>query len=91
MEARPGEPGDAARTRPLLDAALAHFRSLGMPGWTRRAEALGATLATPETVEAVPTTPTLAVRRLICPHAATGTADAPRGRLPRRFVVSLRR
>jgi len=40
MYARRGEPGDAARARPLLDAALAQFRSLGMPGWIRRAEAL---------------------------------------------------
>src|SRR5262245_13698027 len=37
MYARRGEPGDAERARPLLDAALARFRSLGMPGWIRRA------------------------------------------------------
>ncbi|HKA31298.1 MAG TPA: AAA family ATPase [Candidatus Binatia bacterium] len=40
MYARRGEPGDAERARPLLDAALARFRSLGMPGWIRRAETL---------------------------------------------------
>jgi hypothetical protein len=40
MYARRGEPGDAERARTLLDAALAQFRSLGMPGWIRRAEAL---------------------------------------------------
>jgi tetratricopeptide (TPR) repeat protein len=40
MYARRGEPGDAAPARPLLDAALAQFRTLGMPGWIRRAEAL---------------------------------------------------
>src|SRR5262245_23728236 len=40
MYARRGEPGDAERARPLLDAALAQFRTLGMPGWIRRAEAL---------------------------------------------------
>jgi hypothetical protein len=40
MYARRGEPGDAGRARPLLEAALAQFRSLGMPGWIRRAEAL---------------------------------------------------
>jgi len=41
MYARRGEPGDAERARPLLDAARAQFRSLGMPGWIRCAEALG--------------------------------------------------
>ena len=40
MYARRDEPGDAERARPLLDAALAQFRSLGMRGWIRRAEAL---------------------------------------------------
>src|SRR5262249_24683559 len=40
MYMRRGEPGDAERARPLLDAAWAQFRSLGMPGWIRRAEAL---------------------------------------------------
>ena len=40
MYARRGAPGDAERARPLLDAALRQFRSLGMPGWIRRAEAL---------------------------------------------------
>jgi tetratricopeptide (TPR) repeat protein len=40
MYARRGGPGDPERARPLLDAALRQFRSLGMPGWIRRAEAL---------------------------------------------------
>jgi tetratricopeptide (TPR) repeat protein len=40
MYARRGAPGDAERARPLLDAALQQFRTLGMPGWMRRAEAL---------------------------------------------------
>src|SRR5262249_17510094 len=40
MYARRGAPGDAERARPLLDAALRQFRTLGMPGWIRRAEAL---------------------------------------------------
>jgi hypothetical protein len=40
MYARRGAPGDPERTRPLLDAALRQFRTLGMPGWIRRAEAL---------------------------------------------------
>jgi tetratricopeptide (TPR) repeat protein len=45
MYARRGAPGDPERTRPLLDAALLQFRTLGMPGWIRRAEALSAQLA----------------------------------------------
>jgi len=40
MYARRGAEGDAARARPLLDAALSQFRALGMPGWIRRAEAV---------------------------------------------------
>jgi tetratricopeptide (TPR) repeat protein len=40
MYARRGAPGDPERAQPLLDAALRQFRSLGMPGWIRRAEAL---------------------------------------------------
>jgi hypothetical protein len=40
MYARRGAPGDPERARPLLDAALRQFRTLGMPGWIRRAEAL---------------------------------------------------
>jgi len=40
MYARRGAPGDSERARPLLDAALRQFRTLGMPGWIRRAEAL---------------------------------------------------
>jgi len=38
--ARGDAPGDRGRARPLVDAALAQFRTLGMPGWIRRAEAL---------------------------------------------------
>jgi hypothetical protein len=45
MYARRGAPGDPERARPLLDAALGQFRTLGMPGWIRRAEALSAQLA----------------------------------------------
>jgi hypothetical protein len=45
MYARRGAPGDGERARPLLDAALRQFRTLGMPGWIRRAEALSARLA----------------------------------------------
>ena len=40
MYARRGAAGDPERARPLLDAALRQFRTLGMPGWIRRAEAL---------------------------------------------------
>jgi tetratricopeptide (TPR) repeat protein len=40
MYARRGAPGDSERARPLVDAALRQFRTLGMPGWIRRAEAL---------------------------------------------------
>jgi len=40
MYARRGAPGDPERARPLLDAALRQFCTLGMPGWIRRAEAL---------------------------------------------------
>jgi tetratricopeptide (TPR) repeat protein len=40
MYARRGAPGDPERAWPLLDAALRQFRTLGMPGWIRRAEAL---------------------------------------------------
>ena len=40
MYARRGEAGDRERSLPLLDAALAQFRAIGMPGWIRRAEHL---------------------------------------------------
>jgi len=33
-------PSDRERARPLVDAALLQFRTLGMPGWIRRGEAL---------------------------------------------------
>ena len=46
MYARRGAPGDPERARPLLDAALGQFRTLGMPGWIRRAEALLKSCAT---------------------------------------------
>ena len=45
MHARRDGPGDRERARPLLDAARAQFRALGMPGWIRRAETLQATCA----------------------------------------------
>jgi class 3 adenylate cyclase/tetratricopeptide (TPR) repeat protein len=40
MYARRAAAGDAASARPLLEAALAQFRALGMSGWIRRAEYL---------------------------------------------------
>jgi hypothetical protein len=40
MYARRGEPGDRERSVPLLEAALAQFHAIGMPGWIRRAEHL---------------------------------------------------
>ena len=40
MYHRRGEKGDAELGRPLLEAALAQFRKLGMMGWIRRAEEL---------------------------------------------------
>ena len=45
MYARRDRPGDRACALPLLDAALAQFRALGMPGWIRRAETLQASCA----------------------------------------------
>src|SRR5262249_22606075 len=39
MYARRDTPSDRERAAPLLEAALAQFRALGMPGWIRRAEA----------------------------------------------------
>lgn len=38
MYVRRGASGDNERARPLLDAAIAQFRSMGMAGWLRRAE-----------------------------------------------------
>ena len=43
MYARRGADGDRERAQPLLEAALAQFRILGMRGWIRRAEHLLAT------------------------------------------------
>jgi class 3 adenylate cyclase len=40
MYVRRAGPGDAERSRPLLDAALRQFESIGMTGWIRRAEEL---------------------------------------------------
>jgi class 3 adenylate cyclase/tetratricopeptide (TPR) repeat protein len=40
MYTRRDIPGDRERAAPLLDAALAQFRTLDMPGWIRRAETL---------------------------------------------------
>jgi tetratricopeptide (TPR) repeat protein len=44
MYARRRGPGDAERARPLLDAARAQFETIGMTGWSRRAEDLAARL-----------------------------------------------
>ena len=40
MHGRRGARGDAARVRALLDAAVARFEAIGMPGWVERAERL---------------------------------------------------
>lgn len=40
MYLRRGVEGDAERARPLLDAAMAQFKLIGMTGWLRRAENL---------------------------------------------------
>ncbi|HKN01781.1 MAG TPA: AAA family ATPase [Candidatus Binataceae bacterium] len=40
MYIRRNAPGDKERARPLLDAAMAQFKSIGMTGWLRRAEGL---------------------------------------------------
>ena len=40
MYIRRGSEGDAARARPLLNAAAAQFRALGMPGWLKSADEL---------------------------------------------------
>ncbi len=40
MFARRGARGDAKRALPLLDTAVRQFEAIGMPGWTRRAQAL---------------------------------------------------
>jgi hypothetical protein len=40
MYVRRGAPGDRERALPLLDAATVEFRTIGMPGWVRRAEDL---------------------------------------------------
>jgi tetratricopeptide (TPR) repeat protein len=42
MYIRRNADGDRARARPLLDAALAQFREIGMTGWIARAEELRA-------------------------------------------------
>jgi len=47
MYARRGSADDRERARPLLDAALAQFHAIGMPGWIRRAEVLGRELSRP--------------------------------------------
>ena len=41
MFLRRGDGRDPERARPLLAAALREFRSIGMSGWIRRAEAIG--------------------------------------------------
>jgi len=40
MYRRRGSPGDLERAALLLDLALRQFRTIGMPGWERRARAL---------------------------------------------------
>ena len=40
MYARRATDGDRERALPLLDAALAQFREIGMTGWARRGEEL---------------------------------------------------
>jgi tetratricopeptide (TPR) repeat protein len=60
MYARRDGPGDRECARPLLAAARAQFRALGMPGWIRRAETLQATCAVAppaSPAEGVPGTP----------------------------------
>ncbi len=44
MYIRRAQDGDTARARPLLEAALAQFRDIGMTGWQRHAEELLADL-----------------------------------------------
>jgi hypothetical protein len=51
MFARRRAAGDEARARPLLDAAIAQFQSIGMTGWLRRAEVLVDQLKTPPPVQ----------------------------------------
>ena len=40
MWVRRGRRGDRERASPLLNAALVHFRAIGMPGWEKRANEL---------------------------------------------------
>lgn len=40
MYLRRGVEGDAERARPLFDAAVTQFKSIGMTGWLRRSENL---------------------------------------------------
>jgi tetratricopeptide (TPR) repeat protein len=47
MFARRAAEGDRERALPLLDAALAQFREIGMTGWVRRGEELRERLLTP--------------------------------------------
>jgi len=44
MYARRAADDDRQRALPLLDAALAQFREIGMTGWVRRGEELRARL-----------------------------------------------
>jgi class 3 adenylate cyclase/tetratricopeptide (TPR) repeat protein len=46
MHVRRDATGDGQHVTTLLDAALAQFRAISMPGWTRRAEALSVSVAT---------------------------------------------
>ena len=88
MYARRAAPGDRDRAGPLLDAALAQFRALGMPGWIRRAEALQAGYGVPEAAMAADrpavTATTLGTGDLVPNAEALGvTAEgAPRETVP---------
>jgi class 3 adenylate cyclase len=57
MYARRDRPGDRACALPLLDAALAQFRALGMPGWIRRAETLQASCSVAQAAAPAEATP----------------------------------
>jgi class 3 adenylate cyclase/tetratricopeptide (TPR) repeat protein len=48
MYARRAAEGDRERALPLLDAALAQFREIGMTGWVRRGEDLRLSMTLPE-------------------------------------------
>ena len=86
MYARRDAPGDRERALPLLDAALRQFRSLGMPGWIRRAEALLKSCAAGgrESGGALPVTP----RNRTVPLPARGSG-VPLGTVRDKRIVTL--